>query len=111
MTHQAYLQSEGGYLIDEAPALMCQAALSLGVTDFVLPGTKPDVIRHFATGMLGNKKEITIMMPGIGSQGGLISSAFKAAEPHRRVAIVGSAVYAAADPRSALLELAKEVAA
>jgi orotidine-5'-phosphate decarboxylase len=108
MTHPAYLQSEGGYLRDDAPELICDSALSLGVTDFVLPGTKRDVVRRFSKSILGGVENVTIMMPGIGTQGGSIKSAFEAAVPHRRFAIVGSAIYAAADPKLALENLVRE---
>ncbi len=109
MTHPAYLQSEGGYLRDDAPQLICESALSLGVTDFVLPGTKPDVVRRFSKSAFAGIEGVTIMMPGIGTQGGSIKSAFEAAAPHRRFAIVGSAIYGAEDPKIALQNLAKEV--
>jgi len=109
MTHPAYLQSEGGYLRDDAPGLICESALSLGVTHFVLPGTKPDVVRRFSESAFAGIEGVTIMMPGIGTQGGSIMSAFEAATPHRRFAIVGSAIYAAADPKVALQNLVKEV--
>jgi len=109
MTHPAYLQSEGGYLRDDAPELICECALRLGVTDFVLPGTKPYVVSRFSRSAFAGVEGVTIMMPGIGTQGGSIKSAFEAAAPHRRFAIVGSAIYAAADPKFALQNLVKEV--
>ena len=109
MTHPSYLQSEGGYLRDDAPELICESSLSLGVTDFVLPGTKPDVVRRFSKSIFARAKGVSIMMPGIGTQGGSIKSAFEAAAPHRRFAIVGSAIYAAADPKLALKNLVTEL--
>jgi orotidine-5'-phosphate decarboxylase len=109
MTHPAYLQSEGGYLRDDAPELICKTALGLGVTDFVLPGTKPEVVRRFAQSSLGGIKGLSIMMPGIGAQGGSIKSAFEAAAPHRPFAIAGRAVYEAPDPKAALASLAAEL--
>ena len=111
MTHQAYLQSEGGYLADDAPESMCKTAVGLGVTSFVLPGTKPDVIKRFATGPLDIVKPATIMTPGIGSQGGSLRSALEAAGQHRYFAIIGSAIYAAADPKTALESFAQEIRA
>ncbi len=111
MTHRAYLRSEGGYIVDDAPDLICQAALDLGVTTFVLPGTKPDIIRRFASAPLASCPSAAIMMPGIGSQGGAISAAFAAAAPHRRFAIIGSAVYRASDPQAALVAFAEEIKA
>jgi orotidine-5'-phosphate decarboxylase len=109
MTHAAYLKSEGGYIVDEAPELMAKAAVELGVKDFVLPGTKPEIVKRFASGLLSNVKTASIMMPGIGSQGGSLKSAFRAALPHRRFAIIGSAIYAAKEPRLALENFVQEM--
>jgi orotidine-5'-phosphate decarboxylase len=109
MTHPAYLKSEGGYIVDEAPELMAKASIELGVTHFVLPGTKPDVVARFSQGPLTEVKNATIMMPGIGSQGGSLATAFKAAQPHGPFAIIGSAIYAAKDPKQVLANFAMEV--
>ena len=109
MTHPAYLQSEGGFVSDDAPDSICRIAVELGVEHFVLPGNKTDLVTRFASGPLNTLKTATIMMPGIGSQGGSITSAFQAAAPHRRFAIVGSAIYRATDPRAAMKALAEEV--
>ena len=109
MTHPAYLQSEGGYIVDAAPELMAKSAIALGVTQFVLPGTKPDVVARFSLGSLAEVGNAGIMMPGIGSQGGSLTTAFKAAQPHRPFAIIGSAIYAAKDPKQALTNFAMEV--
>ena len=102
MSHAAYLQSEGGYITDDAPDSICRTAVSLGVTNYVLPATKPDLVTRFAKGPLNALKPATIMMPGIGSQEGSLSRAFEAAGDHRRFAIIGSAIYASSDPKAAL---------
>lgn len=109
MTHAAYLASEGGYITDDAPTETCKAAIEMGVTNFVLPGTKPAVVREFATGQLARLDDATVMMPGIGRQGGDIATAFAAASPHRKLAIIGSAVYGAPDPAEALRGFAREL--
>lgn len=109
MTHEAYLKSEGGYIVDEAPDAIAQTAIQLGVTDFVLPGTKPDIVRRFSTSVLGGVKSAGVMMPGIGSQGGSLRDAFRAAKPHRRFAIIGSAIYGAKEPRDALQGFIQEM--
>lgn len=109
MTHPAYLQSEGGFVADDAPDTICRLAIQLGVKHFVLPGTKTGFVERFAQGPLRAVQDATIMMPGIGAQGGSIAAAFDAAAPHRRFAIVGSAVYKSADPRSALHAFAQQV--
>jgi orotidine-5'-phosphate decarboxylase len=109
MTHAAYLKSEGGYIVDEAPELMAKTAVDLGVKDFVLPGTKPEIVKSFAGGSLSTVKTASIMMPGIGSQGGSLRIAFRAALPHRRFAIIGSAIYASKEPRSAVENFIQEM--
>jgi len=110
MTHPAYLQSEGGYIANDAPDSICRTALELGVTNFILPGTKTDFVRQFAQGPLAEVKGVTTMMPGIGSQGGSIAAAFEAAAPHARFAIIGSAIYSAKDPMAALKKFSEETA-
>ena len=111
MTHPAYLQSEGGFISDAAPDLICRIAVDRGVRDFVLPGTKIDLVARFASGPLSAVAPVRIMMPGIGTQGGSILSAFSAASPHHRFAIVGSTIYKAPDPQAAMESLATEVQA
>lgn len=108
MTHPSFLQSEGGFIADSAPDLICSLAVAMGVRSFVLPGTKTDIVSKFAQGELARVEFGTIMMPGIGSQGGSLAAAFKAAEPHRRLAIIGSAIYNAPDPKAALATFAAE---
>lgn len=108
MSHSAYLQSEGGYIADDAPHRIAKDALALGVTSFVLPGTKPKIVQEFAQGVLA-KTKATIMMPGIGSQGGSLQEACQAAAPHRSFPIIGSAIYAAQNPNSAAKGFAAEL--
>lgn len=109
MTHEVYLESEGGYIVDRAPELICESAIKVGVSHFVLPGTKTELIRSFSQDALASIRPTTILMPGIGSQGGTISAAFNAAKGHRPFAIIGSAIYDATDPKSALERFAEEV--
>jgi orotidine-5'-phosphate decarboxylase len=108
MSHPAYLKSEGGYIVDDAPMRMAEKSLELGVTNFVLPGTKPKIVQEFAHGVLA-KTEVAIMMPGIGWQGGSLRGACQAAAPHRSFPIIGSAIYAAGDPKSAASGFATEL--
>lgn len=109
MTHPKFLVGEGGYIDNGAPDAICRAAIDLGVGNYVLPGTKTDIVSRFAKGPLAEIEPATIMMPGIGSQGGSIAAAFEAASPHRRFAIIGSAIYNAVDPASALAGFVEEV--
>lgn len=101
MTHPGYLSSDGGYIQDEAPARIYQAALEMGVKYFVLPGNKTGLIRKYAE-ILNKRDGISVMMPGIGSQGGELDTAFDACDGVKPYAIIGSAIYNARDPRKAL---------
>ncbi|HEV7747694.1 MAG TPA: orotidine 5'-phosphate decarboxylase / HUMPS family protein [Pyrinomonadaceae bacterium] len=109
MTHPAYLESEGGYIIDTAPESICKTAANAGVINYVLPGTKTELIRSFSEGLLAPIRPAAILMPGIGTQGGRIDAAFKAAKGHRSFAIIGRAIYEATDPKAALEGFAGEV--
>lgn len=109
MTHASFLQREGGFIADTAPESIAEIAVDMGVTHYVLPGTKTDIVSHFAKGRLMRKKPASIMMPGIGSQGGTIASAFRAAAPHNPFAIVGSALYKSADPVAVLRAMIGEM--
>ena len=109
MTHPAYLKSEGGFIDDEAPGEICKIAVDLGVSAFVLPGAKPHIVEKYAKGPLDAVRPAAITMPGIGTQGGSITNAFKAAGGHHPYAIVGSAIYKAQDPQSALDDLIREM--
>lgn len=109
MTHSAYLQSEGGFITDDAPVIICKKSIDVGVKHFVLPGTKPDLIKRFAEGQLSTIRPASILMPGIGTQGGEIASTFKSVVGHNPYAIIGSAVYNASNPKDALQQFAKEI--
>ena len=80
MTHPAFLAKDGGFLLDDAPKRIYELAASLGVTDFVVPGNKPDRIRYY--------KEIiekagcaapAFYSPGLVTQGGDVTEGAKAA--------------------------------
>jgi orotidine-5'-phosphate decarboxylase len=102
MTHPAYLLSEGGFISDDAPHRIAEIALDLGVSAFVLPGTRPEVVATYSKLLSRTISSGKILMPGIGTQGGELSAACEAAKPHRRFPIVGSAIYKASDPLNAL---------
>lgn len=101
MTHKGYLVSDGGYITDEAPERIFLSALEQGVKQFVLPGNKPDLIRKYAD-ILNRKPGISVMMPGIGSQGGELEIAVSECVGLKPYAIIGSAIYKSPNPKSAL---------
>ena len=97
MTHPAFLAKDGGFISDDAPRRIYELAASLGVTDFVVPGNKPDKIRFY--------KEIiekagcaspVFYSPGLVTQGGDVTEGAKAAG-ERWHAIIGRALYGAGD--------------
>jgi orotidine-5'-phosphate decarboxylase len=93
MTHPQYLAHEGGFIRNEAPVEMYTLAAEKGVTHFVVPGTKPAVIKRYHTLLSGLVKEPEYSMPGIGKQGGDITSAFEALGGAPAYAIIGASIY------------------
>ena len=47
MTHPAYLESEGGFMSEKSGLEIYKIAAKAGVTNFVVPGTKPQLINNF----------------------------------------------------------------
>ncbi len=109
MTHPAFLRSENGYIDDLAPSEIYRKAAENGVDHFVLPGNRPELILKHINEISQVVERVSILMPGIGTQGGQINEAFGAAGENRCYAIVGSAIYKAPDMRKALYELAQIV--
>lgn len=109
MTHAAFLESEGGFISDDASDRILEHALKLGVNDFVMPGNRLDALKSLSKKLKTRSKSVGIMMPGIGTQGGTIKAAFAATDTHRHYAIIGSSIYAAADPSAALSGFVEEV--
>lgn len=109
MTHQFYLQSDGGWLLNDIADRACDIALELGLRHFVMPGTRTATVRRFASGKLSGKEGVAVLMPGIGGQGGCLPDAFEAARPHRPFAIIGSAIYGAQEPDLAMREFAGQM--
>ena len=105
MTHERFTVSEGGYIDDAAVEKMYSNAAFHVVTDYVVPGNRPDVIRRVRGLLSESKIDPVFYAPGFISQGGSISEAAYAAGP-RWHAIVGRAIYEAADMRKVALSLA-----
>lgn len=94
MTHKRFLSSEGGYIADEAPARAFELACKLGVRDFVVPGTKPEIVtalRSVLQSEVGDGN-YRLYAPGFISQGGDVTECGKVAGPNFH-AIVGSGIY------------------
>jgi len=103
MSHPSYIRSEGGFLADEAILEMYLIAADLGVTDFVVPGNRPDDIKNIKDAL--EKKGVTPVFysPGLLTQGGKIEDASRAAGKHWH-AIVGRGIYTSGDIRKSALE-------
>lgn len=77
MTHEKYLQSEGGYIDDAAISKIYTNAAFQGITDYVVPGNKPDAIKAIRKILLNNNIDPIFYAPGFIAQGGRISDAAK----------------------------------
>lgn len=107
MTHQAYLREAGGFIDDNAPRRMYEIAASMGVSDFVIPGNKPEKSMEYAELIKSKIKNPVFYSPGLVAQGGNISDLAKRLDSWH--AIVGRAIYEAKDMKKAAEEMAKEL--
>ncbi len=108
MTHSKYLRSESGYIADEAIIEMYLTAAELGVTNFVVPGTRPDDVKRIREMLEQGGVSPTLYIPGLVTQGGSLSDVARVAGNNWH-AIIGRAIYQAEDMRKAVLELAREM--
>ena len=109
MTHDEFLQSEGGYIANDAPWQIITNAFRQGVRDFVVPGTKIEWVTKIRD-WLGNNN-YTLYAPGFITQGGDITECGKAAGPNFH-AIVGGAIYEKKtheDMRAAAIEITSKL--
>ena len=83
-------------------------AVDLGVTDFVVPGNRPESIKKIRERVLKEVKDPIFYAPGFFSQGGDITESAKVAG-ERFHAIVGRGIYEADDIRKATLDLASKL--
>lgn len=107
MTHKSYLKSDNGYIDDDAPKRIYELAASLGVTDFVIPGNKPDKCIEYDELIKKKVKNPVYYSPGLVTQGGNISDLAKKLDSWH--AIVGRAIYEAEDMRKAAEEMASRL--
>lgn len=92
MTHKNFIASDGGYIDDAAIDKIYSVAANMGITDFVVPGNKPEIIEKIKKSLISNGIDPIFYSPGFVSQGGKISEATKAAGSKWH-AIVGRAIY------------------
>lgn len=103
-----YNASGGGYVIDDALDKIFRKAIEIGVDHFVIPGNTADKVRHHARWLVEKIERPCLFIPGIGALGGSIADTFSAAPGCDAYAVVGRAVYEAADPAEAARRLAGE---
>lgn len=111
MTHERFLQSDGGYLVDDAPSRALALACRTGVRDFVVPGNKPEKIMQYRQELerLVGASNFSFYSPGFIAQGGELSDGGRAAGENFH-AIVGRAIYGAAGVKE-MREAAERLAA
>jgi orotidine-5'-phosphate decarboxylase len=110
MTQDNFLQSEGGFISDDGPRRIYEVAAESGVTDFVVPGNKTELVIKYKKLFQDLGISYTLYAPGFVAQGGAITDCGKVAG-ERWHAIVGTAIYAAKDIRKATKDLTKEIVA
>ncbi|MBN2567064.1 orotidine 5'-phosphate decarboxylase [Candidatus Woesearchaeota archaeon] len=108
MSHRSYLKADGGYLDDSAPERMYTLAAKEGVTDFVVPGNKPERIAHYRKILERLGTTPVFYSPGLVAQGGTITDGAKAAGRSWH-AIIGRGIYRADDMTAAAEEHASRL--
>ncbi len=108
MTIPDFLNSNGGFLDISAVRRIMEIACSKGVTDFVLPGNKPAQAQELRSIIESHISKPSYYLPGVGAQGGEISSVSEAMG-RRWHAIVGRTIYGAPDIRGSATSIANEV--
>jgi orotidine-5'-phosphate decarboxylase len=108
MTHPKYLENDGGFILNTAPQAIYELAASLGVSDFVVPGNKPERIVEYRRMLEARGIKPVFYSPGMITQGGDISEAARAAG-ERWHAIIGRALYQASDMRKTAEDLSKKL--
>jgi orotidine-5'-phosphate decarboxylase len=112
MTHKQQAAEDGGYIPREAFRRMFEKAVELEVTNFVVPGNKPESVerwRKLFESLLG-VDNFDLWAPGFVTQGGDVSET-GAVAGERFHAIVGSGIYKAEDPRTAAIQLGQKALA
>src|SRR3990167_6006229 len=107
MTHKGYLKKDNGFIDDDAPKRIYDIAASMGVSDFVIPGNKPEKSMEYVDLIKSKIKNPVFYSPGLVAQGGSISELAKKLESWH--AIVGRAIYEADDMKKAAEEFLKNL--
>jgi orotidine-5'-phosphate decarboxylase len=108
MTHANFADNDGGYISTRSIEKIFRLAANVGVKHFVVPGNNAEAITAIRGFVAADISEPIFYAPGFVAQGGEISAAGAAAGP-RWHAIVGRAIYEAADIRVAVENLSRSL--
>ncbi len=108
MTHPKYTDEEGGWIRKDKILEIYLLAADLGVTNFVVPGNRPNDIKRIKEALKSKGIIPTFYAPGFVAQGGEITEAARVAGNYWH-AIVGRAIYEAEDIKKAALELTRKL--
>lgn len=109
MTHKSYVQSEGGFIVDEAVNRIYEIAAQAGVREFVVPGTRPEIIEKVRLHLANlNVQDPVFHSPGFVAQGGNIDN-MNAVAGDKWHAIVGRGIYGSKDKEAAARSLCSEI--
>jgi orotidine-5'-phosphate decarboxylase len=108
MTIPDFAAAKGGYLAAESIGRIFELACSMGVNDFVLPGNNPGEASRLRQLIEAKASSPSFFLPGLGAQGGDISSCGRVMGD-RWHAIVGRSIYGASDPGAAASALGREI--
>jgi orotidine-5'-phosphate decarboxylase len=108
MTIPDFAAEKGGYIGAESIRRIFELACSMGVTDFVLPGNNPGEASRLRQLIEARARQPSFFLPGLGAQGGDISSCGRVMGD-RWHAIVGRSIYGAQDPGAAASALGREI--
>lgn len=100
MSQKNFLRSEEGYISDDSPQRIYEVAAKFGVTNFVVPGNKLELVAKYRNLFESLGISFTLYAPGFVAQGGVITKCGKVAG-ERWHAIAGSAIYKAENKRQA----------
>jgi len=94
MTQEKFLQSDGGYIADDAPIRIFDTAIEQGVRNFVVPGNKLQFVELYRKLFEEKLDEgnFSLFSPGFIKQGGVISEYAQIAGRYWH-AIVGSGIH------------------
>lgn len=98
MTHKGFTSEEGGYIPHELAMKTYEDAAKLGVTDYVVPGNKPEEVckirKKIEKGLDPDKHDkLRYWAPGFVTQGGTLEDARDVFGNSEWKAIIGSGIY------------------